>query len=258
MKKDGANIVKAYGDRLGDGAVQLSFTLPMACSARAREAAICYAQHMGLKNINVATAEPAGDSHTFLVLYGHSNLSIDVDLLEVPEVRATERSMHEVDDLIAREFDRPLVLVGACTGTDAHTVGIDAILNMKGYAGDYGLECYAGFEVYNMGGQVCVEEFVARARSVGADALLLSKVVTQRGVHKKDATSVVAAIQEAGLRERVVVILGGPRVDHKLALELGFDAGFGRGTRPSQVASFIVDELMRRRVDPAVASPTEE
>ena len=39
---------------------------------------------------------------------------------------------------------RKLVVVGACIGTDAHTVGIDAILNIKGFAGEKGLEYYRG------------------------------------------------------------------------------------------------------------------
>jgi beta-lysine 5,6-aminomutase beta subunit len=37
------------------------------------------------------------------------------------------------------------------------------------------------------------------------------------------------------------MLLGGPRIDHKLALELGYDAGFGPGTKPSDVASFLVE-----------------
>jgi len=46
------------------------------------------------------------------------------------------------------------VVVGACTGYDAHTVGIDAIINMKGYAGDKGLEAYPWIDAYNLGAQV--------------------------------------------------------------------------------------------------------
>ena len=38
----------------------------------------------------------------------------------------------------------------------------------------------------------------------------------------------------------MTLLLGGPRIDHRLALELGFDAGFGPGTKPSDVANFIV------------------
>jgi beta-lysine 5,6-aminomutase beta subunit len=42
-------------------------------------------------------------------------------------------------------------------------------------------------------------------------------------------------------------LLGGPRIDNKTALELGFDAGFGPGTRPRQVASFIADSVIARK-----------
>jgi beta-lysine 5,6-aminomutase beta subunit len=42
-------------------------------------------------------------------------------------------------------------------------------------------------------------------------------------------------------------LLGGPRVDHKLALQLGFDAGFGPGTKPSDVANYIVHAVLQRQ-----------
>ena len=35
-------------------------------------------------------------------------------------------------------------------------------------------------------------------------------------------------------------------MDHKLALELGFDAGFGPGTKPSDVANYIVHALLKK------------
>jgi len=53
------------------------------------------------------------------------------------------------EDFIEENIGRDGVIVGACTGTDAHTVGIDAIMNMKGYAGHYGLERYKGTRPMN-------------------------------------------------------------------------------------------------------------
>jgi beta-lysine 5,6-aminomutase beta subunit len=50
------------------------------------------------------------------------------------------------------------------------------------------------------------------------------------------------------------LILGGPRIDHKLARELGYDAGFGPGTRPSQVVSYIIQSMLAGRgIQPADA-----
>jgi beta-lysine 5,6-aminomutase beta subunit len=46
-----------------------------------------------------------------------------------------------------------------------------------------------------------------------------------------------------GWRDEVILLFGGPRIDHKLAIELGFDAGFGPGTKPGDVASYLVDRL---------------
>ena len=137
------------------------------------------------------------------------------------------------------------MLAGACIGTDAHTVGIDAILNMKGYKGDYGLERYKMFEVHNLGSQVSVEEFVRFAKEKQMDALLASQVVTQKGSDVKNFTALVELLEAEGLRDRIVLCCGGPRVTNLMATELGYDAGFGRGTVPSEVAAFIASRVAK-------------
>jgi beta-lysine 5,6-aminomutase beta subunit len=68
-------------------------------------------------------------------------------------------------------------------------------------------------------------------------------VVTQRNCHKENAAALALLIQEQGWRNQVILLLGGPRIDHKLALELGFDAGFGPGTKPSEVANYLCQRL---------------
>ena len=86
-------------------------------------------------------------------------------------------------------------------------------------------------------------ELAARARGLRADAILVSQVVTQRNCHKENSAALVELIREQGWRDEVILLLGGPRIDHKLALELGFDAGFGPGTKPSDVANYIVQRI---------------
>ena len=49
------------------------------------------------------------------------------------------------------------------------------------------------------------------------------------------------------LPDEVVLIAGGARVDHALAKELGYDAGFGPGTTASRVAAFLLEEISRRK-----------
>jgi beta-lysine 5,6-aminomutase beta subunit len=114
---------------------------------------------------------------------------------------------------------------------------------MKGYAGDKGLEAYKGFDAYNMGAQVENDQLLERAQAVGADAILVSQVITQRNCHKENGRALVDLMKKRGVRDRFILLFGGPRVDHKLALDLGFDAGFGPGTLPGDVASFLVHRL---------------
>jgi beta-lysine 5,6-aminomutase beta subunit len=235
--------LRAYGDRQGDGMVQLSFVLELAPSPRAREAAKRFAEMHGLAEPLVATMEACAEGFSFFVVYGHSRHAVDVAAIDVAEVRTLALSRDEIERLIAAKLGRKLVVVGACTGTDAHTVGIDAILNYKGYAGDKGLESYAGFEVHNLGAQVENAQLAARARSAQADAILVSQVITQRNCHKENGRALVELVTGQGWRKEVVLLFGGPRVDHPMALELGFDAGFGPGTKPGDVASFLVERI---------------
>lgn len=235
--------LRAYGDREGDGMVQLSFVLELPPGAKAREAAKRFAEMHGLQDPLVATMEPAAEGFSFFVVYGHSKHAVDPSEIDVPEVRTESLSREDIEHRIKTRLGRKIVVVGACTGSDAHTVGIDAILNYKGYAGDKGLESYKGFEVYNLGAQVENAQLAARARALKADAILVSQVITQRNCHKENGRALVELLEREGWRRDVIVLFGGPRVDHQLALELGFDAGFGPGTKPGDVASYLVDKL---------------
>jgi beta-lysine 5,6-aminomutase beta subunit len=151
----------------------------------------------------------------------------------------------EIDALIAEKMGRKMVVIGACIETDAHTVGIDAIMNMKGYAGEYGLERYPQIEAHNLGSQVPNETLVATAIELNADCILVSQVVTQKDVHIPNLTQLVEYLEAEGLRDRIVLVVGGPRISHELAIELGYDAGFGPGTFAEDVATFVVKKLAR-------------
>ncbi len=238
-------MIKPYGDTLNDGAIQLSFTLPIPHSAKADEAARQYAKKLGFNEVELVHSNPLSDDFSFFVIYGKSNHIIDYDKIEVEDI---EESMdyYQVNDFIKEHIKRPVVVVGACTGTDAHTVGIDAIMNMKGFDQHYGLERYPMIEAFNLGAQIPNEELINKAIELNADALLVSQVVTQKEVHIQNMTELIELMEAEGIRSKLIVVAGGPRIGNKLALELGYDAGFGRGTYPENVASYIVEKMVER------------
>ncbi|MHA2036138.1 MAG: lysine 5,6-aminomutase subunit beta [Promethearchaeota archaeon] len=239
--------VKPYGDTMNDGKVQLSFTLPIEDNEKAVVAAKELSNKMGLKDPEVAYHTPLDKGFTFFVVYGKSIHSIDYTKIQIDTVEVDVMSKEEINCYIQDKIGRKLVILGASTGTDAHTVGIDAIMNMKGFAGHYGLEHYEMIEAFNLGSQVTNEEFVKKAIELKADVLLVSQTVTQKDIHVKNLTQLVDFLEAEGIREQVILICGGARIGNELAKELGYDAGFGPGSYAEIVASFFIKEHVKRK-----------
>ena len=239
--------LKPYGDTMNDGKVQVSFTLPVPDNDKGQEAAKEIVLAMGLSDPIISWQQSLDDNFTFYVAYGTLDKSVDYTAIQVETVDAETMTMTETDDFIRRHFGRKIRIIGASTGSDAHTVGIDAIMNMKGYAGHFGLERYSMFETRNLGSQVNNEDFIRAALDFNAEVLLVSQTVTQKNVHIQNLSELVELLEAEELRKRFLLIIGGPRINHELAKELGADAGFGPRKYADDVASYICKELLARR-----------
>lgn len=240
--------LKPYGDTMNDGKTQVSFTLPVPDNDQSLEAAKQLAQKMGLDDVQVCFHQALDKNFTFYVAYGNLTHTVDITAIKVSTIESEVLDMHSIDEFIKEKIGRNLVVLGASTGTDAHTVGIDAIMNMKGYAGHYGLERYQMIDAYNMGSQVTNEEFIKKAVEIKADVLLVSQTVTQKDIHITNMVDLVEQLEAANLRDKVILIAGGPRITNDLAKELGYDAGFGPGKYSEDVASFFIDEFIKRKM----------
>src|SRR6266542_3038932 len=240
-------VVRPYGDTTGDGQVQVSFTLPVPFGsederALAEGAALQLAGKMGLDPAMVVHAKGMGPDFTFFIVYGRTGHLVDLSAVTITRRAFPLLSPAEINLRVRSGLGRKLVVLGACIGTDAHTVGIDAILNVKGHAGEKGLEYYREVRVVNLGAQVEVTDLGARSRAERADAVLVSQVVTQRDAHLANARELAAAFAASGPL-RPLLVVGGPRFDPGTAAAVGVDKIFGRGTTPGEVASYLAHAL---------------
>jgi beta-lysine 5,6-aminomutase beta subunit len=238
--------VKPYADHLGDGVVQLSFTLPVPYGLAARRAAQELAAKMGLERPEVVHYQGLTDGYTFFVMFGECTHTVDYSSISEDGLELDHMTEEEIEAFAHEHIRRPIVVVGASTGTDTHSVGIDAMLNLKGFHGHHGLEGYKAFQTHNLGSQVPNSVLVARAIDLRADAILVSQTVTQQNLHIANLTELVEIVEAEGRRKQLILTCGGPRVSNELAKELGYDAGFSKGTYPNHVASFLVRELAAR------------
>jgi methylmalonyl-CoA mutase cobalamin-binding domain/chain len=107
--------------------------------------------------------------------------------------------------------NRGVVVLGTVQG-DVHDIG----KNLAGFM----LEC-AGFKVLDLGVNVTAEQFVEAVKANSADVLAMSALLTTTML---SMGKVVTALEAAGMRERVKVIIGGAPVSQKFAQDIGADA----------------------------------
>ena len=106
------------------------------------------------------------------------------------------------------------VAIGTVFG-DIHDIGKNLVIMM--------LRAY-GFEVHDLGIDVSTDRFVEAVRVHQADIVGISAELTTTMVGMKD---VVRALEDAGLRKRVKIMVGGPSVTEDYARSIGTD-GYGK------------------------------
>ena len=134
----------------------------------------------------------------------------------VPELLISARAMKAALDLI-----RPLL-----TARGDEPVGRVAIGTVKGDLHDIGKNLVAslleggGFEVIDLGVNVSPERFIASVKEKNANIIAMSALLTTTMPSMK---TTIEALKQAGVREKVKVLIGGAPITQKYAEEIGAD-----------------------------------
>jgi 5-methyltetrahydrofolate--homocysteine methyltransferase len=136
--------------------------------------------------------------------------------LFVPEVLIAARAMHAGMNVL-----RPLLAEGAAISTGKYLVG-----TVQGDLHDIGKNLVkmmlegAGFQTIDLGTDVSPEDFVAAVREHRPHVLGMSALLTTTMVQME---TTIEAIQEAGLRDSVKIMVGGAPVTAAFAKQIGAD-----------------------------------
>jgi len=221
-------------EKAGDGVVCVTLFVPER-SQVAKEAALEMVRHMGLANPEVISERLLHPSEgSVFEVRGVFEHAMKIDQLEIRE--REEALPHDEIEAFARP--REIHVVAATVGEDEHSVGLQEILDLK----HGGIERY-GFRCHALGTSVSLERLLDAAREHDASVVLISTMVTHHDVHKENMRRLHALAVERGVRDGLLLVSGGTQVSDELARECGMDAGFGRGTRGQDVASFLVRRL---------------
>lgn len=242
-RPDDQEFVHPEGEHRGDGLVTVSMFVPVPAD-RADAAAIRLAEGMNLRDVRIVdrlVLHPAEGVQYELV--GHTVVGVRRD--ELPDA-PPENDALSPEEVRTRLGPLRLRVVGATLGDDEHSVGLQEITNVK----HHGLEWF-GVTAVNVGASVLVERLLDEAVEQGATAVLASLIVSHQQMHRLMMAKLHDVAVERGVRNRFLLIAGGPQVTDELARECGLDAGFGRATRGVDVARFLLSALANQAGSPA-------
>ena len=151
----------------------------------------------------------------------------------VPEVLRSARAMQTAMDVL-----RPLL-----ADTDARTNGRILLGTVKGDMHDIGKNLVAmmcegaGFEVKDLGKNIAPETFVEEVKAFSPDILGMSALLTTT---MRTMEQTIKALEEAGLRDRVKVIIGGAPVTQTFADQIGADGYASNAASAADLARELV------------------
>ena len=152
----------------------------------------------------------------------------------VPEVLVAARAMTAgitiLEPKLIEVGNEPIgkAVVGTVKG-DLHDIGKNlVVMMMKG----------AGFEIIDLGTDVEPDTFIDKAEEAGADIICMSALLTTTMPNMK---SVIDALNERGLREKYIVMVGGAPVNETFAEQIGADYYTADATSAAETAKAAVE-----------------
>ena len=152
----------------------------------------------------------------------------------IPEMMMAAQAVTEVINTLkphmpAGSGSRGAIVIGTVEG-DIHDIGKNLVA----------LLLYSnGYTVHDLGNNVAPDEFVAAAQEYNADIVALSALLTTT-MENMDHT--IEAFTEAGLRDKVKIIIGGAPVTGEYAEEIGADGYSDDAQGAVELAGIILEE----------------
>lgn len=152
----------------------------------------------------------------------------------VPELLIAARAMKGCLELLkpslAAQGSEPVgkVAIGTVKG-DLHDIGKNLVAAM--------LEG-GGFEIIDLGVDVAPEKFIEAVKEKGAQVIALSALLTTTMPSMK---TTIAALKDAGVRDKVKVMIGGAPVTQQYADEIGADGYSDNASAAVKVARTLVN-----------------
>ena len=153
----------------------------------------------------------------------------------IPELLMCSDAMYKGIDILKphlpKDSERKFKAVIGVVQGDTHDIGKNLVKIMMETA---------GFEMYDLGRDVAPEEFVNKAKEVGACIITLSTLMSTTMCGMEE---VIKILEEQNLRDKIKVMIGGGPISQKFADKIGADVYTTDATKAARVAVEIAKGL---------------
>lgn len=233
-----SNLIKPEVEWLADGVIAVDLFFPTSKNI-AQAAALELGKKMNLTDVEVIHTEILHPAEgTRIQFKGNVPFDIDISTLVIPEDPEI-MSEQEITEFVS---NNPIKVIAGTIGEDEHSVGLREIIDIK----HGGIEKYGILYEY-LGTSVPIEKMVDAAIELNAKAILISTIISHDDIHYRNMKKLVDYAIEKGVRDKLVIIVGGTQVTPEIALKNGVDAAFSRGTKGVHVATALVKALQEKK-----------
>lgn len=232
-----STLLKPEVEWLADGIVSVDLFFPTSKNI-AQAAALEVGKRMNLEDVEVIHTEVLHPSEgTRIQFKGRVAFDIDINDLVIPK----EPEAMSEDEIRAFIEENPTLVIAGTIGEDEHSVGLREIIDIK----HGGIEKY-GITYNYLGTSIPIEKMVDAAIESDAKAILISTIISHDDIHYKNMQKLADYATEKGVRDKLILIVGGTQVTPEIAVENGMDAGFSRGTKGIHVATALVKAMQEK------------
>ncbi|MDN5343772.1 MULTISPECIES: D-ornithine 4,5-aminomutase subunit OraE [Oceanotoga] len=228
------NLIKPEVEWTNDGWIQIDMTIPDT-EDYAEAAALEICKRMNLEDAQVISKTILHPTEgTYVELKAKVPFFVKRDELTLPK----KPDLMAEDELFSFFKKHKVKVVAGTVGNDEHNVGLREILDIK----HGGIEKF-GVNYTYLGTSVPPEKMIDAAIEVGAQAILASMIVTHNDVHIENMKKLHELAIEKGIRDKVMIVVGGTQISNDIAVSNNMNGGFGRGSKGVHVATFIARNL---------------
>lgn len=225
-----------------EGFVQLSGILPFKDGASCEEATRYCIEKWGFRQVSVVQIQPLAPRFFFFIAFGVPPVSPKTGKGSAKKHPSHSFDVLQLQTLAAEKIGRRLTLAVAPLEVTGHLPVFDAIVSLRGYAQEKGLEAYPCFNVVRLPAPFSLSQGMKQLETIQADIVLFARPEgAEKNLGDVKALSALFRDYQTASPHLLLKAVWNWSATPAVIKKAGFDAAFAASASPNQVAQTLIE-----------------